>query len=87
MPLYSHFCPDCQQITEHVCKIADRKQFVLCDHCGGSAERVICAAIQRVEPTWLEEAKLGLHSQDRHQVYDRNSLDRYCKANGVDQIG
>ena len=87
MPLYEHYCAECNQITEHVCKIDDRKQFVPCEHCGGSAERIVGSAIQRVEPTWLDSAKYGLHEQDRHMITDRNSLNSYLKREGLEQIG
>lgn len=86
MPLYDHYCHECDQITEHSCTIADRKQFVPCP-CGGSAERIISASIQRVEPSWLDDAKMGLHSQDRHKLTDRNSFNAYLKREGIAQIG
>ena len=86
MPLYEHHCPDCGEITEVVCAIDERKQFIPCQ-CGGSAERVIGAAIQRVEPTWLESAKDGLHAQDRHLITDRNSLRQYMRREGIEQVG
>lgn len=87
MPLYDHYCQECDQITEEVCKIADRKQFVVCKHCGGSAERIISAAIQRVEPLWLESAKANLHGDNVHQIKDRNDFDRYLKKEGIAQVG
>lgn len=87
MPLYEHYCEACGSITEHVCKIDERKQFIQCFHCGGSAERIVSAAIQRVEPTWLESAKDGLHSQDRHKITDRNSFNAYLKLEGLSQVG
>ena len=86
MPMYEHYCQECDQVTEHFCRIDDRKQFVICP-CGGSAERVITASIQRVEPTWLDDAKMGLHSQDRHKLTDRNSFNAYLKREGIAQIG
>jgi len=87
MPLYEHYCAECDTITEEVCKISDRKQFVICKTCGGSAERIISAAIQRVEPTWLDDAKRSLHHQDMDSVRDRNDLTRYLKKEGIEQIG
>ncbi len=87
MPLYDHYCPECGKTTEHVCKIDERKQFVPCSHCGGSAERVCGAAIKRVEPVWLESSLQGLHSQDRHLITDRNSFDKYLKREGIAQVG
>jgi len=87
MPLYEHYCTECDTVIEHTCKIADRKQFVPCTKCGGNAERIVSAAIQRNEPTWLDDAKMGLHSQDRHQITDRNSLNRYMQREGIAQVG
>ena len=87
MPLYEHYCHACEQVTEHVCRIDDRKQFVPCAQCGGSAERVVGSAVLRNEPTWLESAKEGLHAQDRHMITDRTSLQRYLKKEGFEQVG
>jgi putative FmdB family regulatory protein len=57
MPTYEHLCP-CGKITEVMCRIKDRKQFVVCEHCGGSAERIISLnqGIQDSDPTWLPAA-------------------------------
>lgn len=87
MPIYDHHCHSCGHTTEHFCKIDERKQFIECSHCGGSAERVVSAAIQRVEPLWLESSLQGLHSQDRHLVTDRNSFNAYLKREGIAQVG
>ena len=87
MPTYDHYCPECDTITEELCRIADRKQFIVCKQCGGSAERIISAAIQRVEPTWLESAKQQLHSDSRDQIRDRHDLKRYMKREGIEQVG
>lgn len=86
-PLYEHYCQECDQITENICHIEDRKQFIECLHCGGSAERIISSAIQRVEPTWLDSAKRSLHSDIRHTIRDRNDLQRHMKKEGIEQIG
>ena len=87
MPLYEHYCQGCDQITEEFCKIDDRKQFVVCKHCGGSAERIISATIQRVEPSWLESAKANLHGDNKHTIRDRNDFERYLKKEGIAQAG
>jgi putative FmdB family regulatory protein len=87
MPLYEHYCQWCNEITEVFCRIDDRKQFVICNECGGSAERIISSAILRVEPTWLESAKQGIHSQDRDKIRDRNDLHNYMRNEGIDQVG
>jgi len=87
MPTYEHFCQACETITEEFCSIADRKQFVICKQCGGSAERIISSQIQRVEPTWLESAKRNLHADSRHTIRDRNDFHRYLKREGIEQVG
>ena len=87
MPLYEHYCQSCETITEEVCKIDDRKQFVVCKKCQGSAERIISSNIQRVEPTWLDDAKRSLHSDSRHEIRDRNDLHRHMRREGIEQIG
>lgn len=87
MPLYEHYCSNCDNITQVVCKIDDRKQFVECKHCGGSAERIISAQIARVEPTWLESAKRQLQPDSRAQIRDRNDLVRHMRKEGIEQIG
>lgn len=86
MPTYEHFCHDCSELTEVVCKIDDRKQFVVCPKCGGNAERIISAQILRVEPTWLESAKRQLHPDSRDSIRDRNDLHNYMKKEGISQL-
>lgn len=87
MPLYEHYCQHCDRITEVICSMDERRQFVVCEHCGGSAERIISSQIARVEPTWLESAKLSLHSDARAQIRDRNDLHRHMRKEGIEQIG
>jgi len=87
MPTYDHFCQACETTTEEFCSIADRKQFVVCKQCGGSAERIISSQVQRVEPTWLESAKRSFRPEDRTQINDRNDLHRYMRREGIEQIG
>lgn len=86
MPVYDHYCSNCDTITEVACKIRDRKQFAKCKSCGGSAERIITSNIQRVEPTWLDSAVANLADEARSQISDRNDFDRYCKREGIAQI-
>lgn len=87
MPLYEHYCTECDGISEDVCRIDDRKQFIKCRHCGGSAERVISASIQRVEPTWLDSAVSNLADEARGEIRDRNDFNRYLKREGLEQTG
>ena len=87
MPLYEHFCNNCNHITEEFCKIDDRKQFIVCENCQGSAERIISAQIQRVEPTWLDEAKRQLQPDSRDAIRDRNDLKKHMQKEGIAQIG
>lgn len=87
MPTYDHYCHGCNQTTEHICRIADRKQFIPCRYCGGSAERIISAQILRVEPTWLDDAKRQLQPDSRDQIRDRNDLHRHLKREGIEQVG
>ena len=88
MPLYEHYCTECDTITENVCKIVDRKQFIPCPECGGSAERIISSHIERVEPTWLPAANVTCFgdSIDSPRPEDRNAFKRECKKQGVDLI-
>ena len=86
-PTYDHYCETCDNLSEVVCKIADRKQFVKCPECGGSAERIISAKIQRVEPLWLESAKQGLQPDARAGIRDRHDLNRHMKQEGIQQVG
>jgi putative FmdB family regulatory protein len=87
MPLYEHYCQHCDTITEDMCRIDDRKQYIPCSKCGGSAERIISAAIQRVEPTWLESAKGQLHADSRDKIRDRNDLQRHMRKECIVQVG
>jgi putative FmdB family regulatory protein len=87
MPIYDHLCNHCGAITESVCRIEDRKDFIVCKYCGSGAKRVISSTIQRVEPTWLESAKQSLHSDIRHTIRDRNDLQRHMQKEGIAQVG
>lgn len=86
MPLYEFYCIPCDAIHEQISKIADRKQFIICPGCGASAERIISARIERVEPLWLDDAKRSLRPEDRHKITDRNDLTRYMRKEGINQI-
>jgi len=85
--LYEHYCAQCDGITEEVCSMDERKQFIMCDHCGGSAERIISSQIERVEPTWLDDAKRQLQPDSRGYINDRNDLNAHMKKEGIEQIG
>jgi putative FmdB family regulatory protein len=87
MPLYDHYCSQCDTITEEICHINERKQFIPCKNCGASAERIITAKIQRVEPTWLNDAKRSLNPEARASIKDRNDLASYCRKEGIEHIG
>jgi putative FmdB family regulatory protein len=87
MPVYSHWCQSCQKETENICSIKDRKQFVVCDHCGGSAERIITAKIQRDEPLWLDSAVSNLADDAAPQIKSRTEFNKYLAANNIVQRG
>lgn len=89
MPVYEHHCPGCDTITEETCKIADRKQFVVCRECGGSAERIISGSqgIQRDEPTWLNSAVDNLADEAKVQIRDRSDFNRYLNDHGINHVG
>jgi putative FmdB family regulatory protein len=87
MPVYDHYCHGCDSITEHICKIKDRKQFVPCKECGGSAERIITAKIQRDEPLWLDSAVSNLADDAAPQIKSRTEFNKYLAANNIVQRG
>lgn len=41
MPIYEYRCPDCGEITVCVASVAEHQRAVPCEHCGGTAERII----------------------------------------------
>ena len=87
MPLYEYLCKDCTKTCDEVFSIADRRLMIECPHCGGEATRIIGSNIQRVEPTWLDDAKRQLQPDSRDQIRDRNDLARHMKQEGIEQIG
>lgn len=87
MPVYDHYCTVCDTITEIVCKIADRKAFIVCPDCGGMAERIVSSQILRNEPTWLGSAVDNLHDEAKAEVRDRSDYNRYLKQHGIVERG
>lgn len=87
MPVYDHYCSQCDSIVEHICKVAERKQFVPCPHCGGSAERIITSHIQRDEPVWLDSAVDNLADEARNVISNRTDFNKYLSQNGIIQRG
>ena len=89
MPIYEHYCHECDTITEKVCKIDERKQFVSCHKCGSHAERIISSSggIQRDEPTWLESAVDNLVPDGAHKPESRTEFKRYLREHNVEQVG
>jgi len=87
MPIYDHLCSVCGHTEEVICKVEARLPYITCSACGAPAARVVAAQIQRVEPTWLEDAKRQLQPDSRHKIYDRNSFHRHMRQEGISQIG
>lgn len=87
--IYEHYCQACDSITEDICKVDDRKQFIACKKCGGSAERIISrrGGIQRDEPTWLASATENLCPDGAHRPESRTEFNRYLKDKGITQAG
>jgi len=67
----------------------DRKQFVVCDHCGGSAERIISSQIRRDIPVWLDDAvnHAVSHGSDIRKPENRTEFNSYLKEQGIDHVG
>ncbi len=87
MPIYDHLCEDCNELTEVVCRIVDRKELTICEHCGGSAKRIITAQIQRDEPTWLGSALRSLDDHDASRITNRTEYKRYLNSKGIVEAG
>lgn len=88
MPTYEHYCQSCDHITEHVCKIAERKQFVLCEECGGSAERIISAkgSVRGDDmPPWMRAPELlgCLQNSAERPIQTRSEYNRLIKERNI----
>ena len=88
MPVYEHYCHDCGGISDVCCKIDDRKQFVPCVHCGGSAERIMSMiAIQcdsENDVKWLSSARDQLQPEGEKPFQTRGEYKRYLKNKGLE---
>ncbi len=91
MPTYEHYCKECDTITDVVCRVNDRKQFVVCKLCNGSAERIISRSqgLQTPNPTWLSDAinHACPHGVDVQKPEDRNEFNSFLKANRIEHVG
>lgn len=89
MILYEHLCIDCNKITDNICTIAERKQEIVCQHCGGLARRIISSHIERQEPTWLPDAinHAVPHGGDVRRPADRNEFNQFLRENRIEHAG
>lgn len=84
--IYEHYCQGCDTVTEDICKMDDRKQFIVCKECGGSAERFISArqGIQDSDPTWLPAAvESAVALGETNVPSNRQDYNKYLKNNGI----
>lgn len=92
MPTYENFCPECDTVTEQFCSVADRKQFIPCPKCGGSAERIISAkgSIRGDDmPAWMRSQEtLGCLQSggDKHKITTRGEYNRYLKTHNIAEV-
>lgn len=87
MPTYEHYCQSCDSVTEDVCMVADRKQFVVCKSCGGSAERIMSTPAIRCDSgtdvPWLASACKTLQKDGEQPIESRSQYKRYLKDKGI----
>ena len=41
MPMYEYQCNDCSEITDFLCGFSERPDSIVCEACGGHAERIL----------------------------------------------
>jgi len=51
MPIYEYECMLCEELTEFVCKIADKPSSIMCGSCGSLA-KCIPSRLASVRPAW-----------------------------------
>ena len=87
MPVYEHYCSECDKITEVFCRVDERKQFVECEHCGGSAERIISASAVRGDdmPEWMRHHELlgCLQNSAERKVKTRSEYNALIKKRNI----
>jgi putative FmdB family regulatory protein len=51
MPTYEYRCEECQELTTVVCNVTESRQQAACDHCCGTARKIISRVAVRLSNT------------------------------------
>lgn len=91
MPLYDFECK-CGKVTEKFLGIADLRDSVPCEDCGGEAIRVISlghGGVFRDEPVWLDHnvRKMIQGPYDKIPITNRVQLKKHLKEHNISQVG
>ena len=89
MPLYEYQCPYCLEISELYFKLAEVPASHPCPVCETEAHKIIsCVAIERVEPTWLDDQVRGaIQDESEPPIQDRQDLQRVVQEKGLIERG
>jgi putative FmdB family regulatory protein len=85
MPAYEYQCIKCKRIIEHVCKISEKPEFLVCPVCTGTAERIVSdVVIQDDHPLWIDNnLKASIQDDSDKPIETRSDLDAFCKKRGI----
>lgn len=89
MPLYEYQCPQCLDVSELFFKLDDVPESAPCPRCGSNAHKILsCVAIERVEPTWLDDQVRGaIQDESEPPIKDRHDLNRVVKEKNLVERG
>ena len=90
MPLYEYQCRECGLKIERFCHIADKPDWINCEHCGGEAKQIpAIGGIQTDNDVpWLPGALEGLQDTDNIRagiekpIETRTEYKRFLKQKG-----
>ena len=97
MPLFDFQCISCYARAEKVMKVAEPRDNLKCEVCGGPLKRIIVlghGGFQSTEPKWLDEHVRGCLQDEEavaagfeKPIENRADYDRYLKQHDIVPTG